>query len=109
MTARYPNIYAVSILSLCFFILFMAFFSSANSAAKALRDSGFKKVGFYSLAMLYLNFGLASLWTPHIVKRVNAKKAMIIASLMYSLWIISLAMTTAALKSETISSYLSYN
>lgn len=99
----------MGILSLSFFVLFMAFFSAANSAAKALRDCGFSNLGFYSLAMLYLNFGLASLWTPKVLKRFHAKKTMVIASLFYALWIISLAMTSAALKSETISAYLSYN
>ena len=87
----------------------MAFFSAANSSAKALKDSGFSNLGFYSLSMLYLNFGLASLWTPHVLKRLMAKKTMVIASTFYALWIISLALTTAALKSETISAALSYN
>ena len=77
---RYPNIKAVIILSASFFVLFMAFFSSANASAKALKDSGFNNMGFYSLSMLYLNFGLASLWTPRIVKSLHPKKSMVIAS-----------------------------
>jgi hypothetical protein len=106
---RYPNIRAIGILSGSFFTLFMAFFSSANSASKVLRDCGFANLGFYSLSMLYLNFGLSSLWTPIVVKRLHPKKAMVIASLFYSLWILSLALTSAALKNETIRSMLSYN
>lgn len=95
---RYPNIKAVIILSASYFVLFLAFFSSANSSAKALRDSGFNNMGFYSLAMLYMNFGLSSLWTPKVVKAIHPKKTMVIASIFYSLWIVSLALTTAALK-----------
>lgn len=106
---KYPNLRAVLILSGSFFILFMAFFSAANSAAKALRDCGFGSLGFYSLSMLYLNFGIASLWTPRIIKKLNAKLGMIIASLFYALWSIALGLTSAALKSVTISSMLSYN
>ena len=87
----------------------MAFFSSANSSAKVLRDCGFENLGFYSLSMLYLNFGLSSLWTPMVVKKICPKRAMVIASLFYSLWIISLALTSAALKNETIIEMLSYN
>jgi Ion channel regulatory protein UNC-93 len=106
---RYPNIKAVGILSASFFMLFMAFFSSANSASKVLKDCGFANLGFYSLSMLYLNFGLSSLWTPLVVKRLHPKVSMIIASLFYSLWIISLSLTSAALKNETIRGLLSYN
>jgi hypothetical protein len=90
-------------------MLFMAFFSSANSASKVLRDCGFANLGFYSLSMLYLNFGLSSLWTPMVVKKLQPKMSMVIASLFYSLWIISLALTSAALKNETIREMLSYN
>ena len=37
----FPNLKAVFILSLCFFMLFLAFNSGANSATKALKDNGF--------------------------------------------------------------------
>lgn len=106
---NYPNLKAVSILSGSFFILFMAFFSAANSSSKALRDCGFSNLGFFSLSMLYLNFGLASLWTTRVMKKLDAKMTMVLASTFYALWIISLALTSAALKSESISSALSYN
>lgn len=106
---RYPNIKAVIILSASFFVLFLAFFSSANSSSKALRDSGFNNMGFYSLSVLYLNFGLSSLWTPKVVIAIHPKKTMVIASVLYSLWIISLALTTAALKTPSIRENLSYN
>ena len=109
MNQRYPNIKAVIILSASYFVLFLAFFSSANSSAKALRDSGFNNMGFYSLAMLYMNFGLSSLWTPRVVKAIHPKKTMVIASIFYSLWIVSLALTTAALKTPSIRENLSYN
>lgn len=105
----YPNIKAILILSGSFFTLFMAFFSAANSAAKALRDCGFENLGFYNLAMLYLNFGLASTWTPRVLHILNAKRTMVLASLMYAIWIVSLAATSTALKSDTVSEYLSYN
>ena len=106
---KYPNIKAIMILSGSFFVLFLGFFAAANSSAKALRDSGFNNLGYYSLATLYLTFGLASIYTPRIVRKYHGKKSMVMASLVYSAWIISLALTTAALKSPTISSYLSYN
>ena len=106
---RHPNLKAIIILSCTYFVLFLAFFASANSSAKALRDSGFKNMGFYSLAMLYLNFGLSSLWTSKVVKAIHPKKTMVIASIFFSLWILSLALTTAALKTPSIRENLSYN
>ncbi len=44
-----------------------------------------------------------------VVKKLQPKMSMVIASLFYSLWIISLALTSAALKNETIREMLSYN
>lgn len=87
-------------LSFSFFVLFVAFNSAANSAAKALRDSGFNNLGYYSLALLNMTFGLGSIWAPKVVRKYSAKKAMSYATLTYAIWMLSLAMTTVILRGE---------
>ena len=64
----YPNLKSVVILAGSFFTLFLAFNSAANSAAKAMKDSGFNNLGFYTLSVLYMSFGIGSYWAPRMVR-----------------------------------------
>ncbi len=92
--SNYPNIKPVLILSASFFTLFLAFNSAANSAAKAMKDSGFENLGFYTLAVLYGTFGVGSYWAPRMVRYFKPKRGMALASIMYAVWIGSLALCT---------------
>lgn len=102
-TESYPNLSAVLTLAFSFFTLFLAFNSSANSAAKSLRDAGLDNLGFYTLSMLYCTFGLGSIWAPKMVRYFNPKRGMAMASLMYAIWIGSLGMYTVALRKGFLS------
>ena len=104
----YPNIKAVLILSVGFYVLFIAFFASANSASKALREAGYSNLGFYSLAVLYLFFSLSSFFTPLLIQKWEPKWSMVIASLTYALWIITLALTSLVLKNDSLKNWFSY-
>jgi len=95
---KYPNLGPMLWLSFCFYILFLAFNSTANSAAKALRDSGFDNLGFYTLSVLYLSFGIFSTVAPIIVRTLKAKKSLIIASLAYAVWMLSLGLCSVFLR-----------
>ena len=74
--------------------MFIAFNSTANSAAKALKDSGFNNLGFYTLSVLYMSFGIFSLLAPRMVKFFKAKKGMVVSSVGYAVWQLSLALCT---------------
>ena len=87
------------VLSFGFFILFLGFNSSASAVAKALKDSGFDKLGYYSISILYLGFGLGSIWAPKIVRRFNPKFTIVISTLTYALYSSSLCLTTIFLTS----------
>eukprot|EP00347_Sterkiella_histriomuscorum_P002200 403369080 len=108
MSESYPNIKGVLWISICFFVLFLAFSASANVASKALRECGFQNLGFYSLAMIYFFFGISSFITPLIVRRIKPKYCVMIASTAYGIWIFTLALTSMALKVESIRDNISY-
>ena len=102
-----PNLKAVLVLSLSFFVLFTAFFSASNAATKALKSCGFEDLAFQSLTTLYFFFGLSCFWAPKLIVKLGAKLSMALASLTYASWIVSLALTSLALKSDSLHDMLS--
>ena len=82
--------------------MFIAFNSTANSAAKAMKDSGFENLGFYTLSILYFSFGIFSLVAPRMVKFFKAKKGIVVSSVGYAIWQLSLALCTIFLRNEIL-------
>ena len=56
--------------------------------------------------MLYLTFGFGSMFAPWMIKQLNPKTALILASIVYAIWIVSLAITTLILKNTYLSEML---
>ena len=78
----------VTIISLGFFLLFIAFNSAQNYSAQAMKDAGFDDLGFYSLASLYLVFSFCSFLSTGLVNFLGVKKSLIFGSLGYFFWIL---------------------
>ena len=54
-----------------FLLLFTAFNSADNLAAKVLREDGFEELGFYSMAALYLVFAVSGFFSKAIVHAMS--------------------------------------
>ena len=48
---------------------------------------GYSYIGFHSLAVMYLTWGIGSIFSSKIIKMMGIKKAIVICSLLTSLWI----------------------
>jgi hypothetical protein len=64
---NYRNFDRVTLISVGFLLLFIAFNSAANLASKAMSDDGFDSLGFYSNACLYFVFAICSFFSTAIV------------------------------------------
>ncbi|CDW80012.1 major facilitator superfamily protein [Stylonychia lemnae] len=105
----YPNLKAVLSISGCFFLQFIAANSTMNVVSTTLKDCGFDNLGFYSLAVIYMVFGLSSLIAPPIIKRLKPNLSMVLGSLCYDIWLISLSLPAILLKSKDLKEVLTYN
>ena len=85
----WTNIGQVTILSLAFLLIFIAFNTCQNFASKILKDDGFESLGFISLAVLYLVFSFCGFFSTAIINKINnLKMALFIGSACYTFWII---------------------
>eukprot|EP00347_Sterkiella_histriomuscorum_P004956 403358441 len=80
---KYPNLDRVTILSFAFLLIFIAFDSADNLAAKAMKDDGFDSLGFYSMSVLYFVFALGSFFSTAIVNKIGYKYTLFGGSLTY--------------------------
>ncbi|MCK5176971.1 MAG: MFS transporter, partial [Candidatus Aenigmarchaeota archaeon] len=87
----------VKILSLSFFLIFLGFNGVQQYITVFFSDTGLIDLGFYSLILIYLCFTLSEPLSAVFVSKYGAKKCMIISSIFYSLFIISLLSKSVAL------------
>lgn len=80
----------VKMLSLSFLLIFLGFNGIQQYITPFFSEAGMIDVGFRSLILIYLFFLLFDPLSAVFVSRYGAKKSMIIASIFYSLFIISL-------------------
>lgn len=87
--SKWQNLDQVAIMSAGFMLLFTAFNTCQNFAAKVLKDDGFDDLGSITLAALYFTFGVSSFFSSAIVKAVgNVKLTMGFGAFCYSFWIV---------------------
>ena len=68
---KYPNFDRVTVATLSFLLLFTAFNSADNLAAKVLRDDGYSELGFYSMSCLYLVFAITGFTSKALVNKLK--------------------------------------
>ena len=84
---KYLNFDRLTLISLGFLLLFIAFNSAANLSAKAMKDDGFDNLGFYSMAVLYFVFAFSSFFSTAIVNKIGTKTALVGGALCYFCWV----------------------
>ncbi len=87
VSQKYRNLDRVTIISVGFLLLFIAFNSAANLSAQVLENDGFAGLGFYTMATLYFVFAFASFFSTTIVNKIGVKISLIIGSFCYFLWV----------------------
>jgi hypothetical protein len=70
-TPGYHNLWRATHCSLGFFLVSIAVNSVSNIQSQALEKSGYSKLGFFELAMFYLMFGLDSLFSASVLKKIG--------------------------------------
>lgn len=80
----------IKILSLGFLFIFLGFSGVERYVTAFFSEIGVIEVGFYSLILIYLFFLLFDPLSAVFVSKYGAKKCMILASIFYSLFILSL-------------------
>lgn len=86
---RETNLDRVTILSLGFLLLFIAFNSVSNISGQALKNNGFNGLGFYSLATLLLVFSFSSFFSSFFINKLGYKLSLFLGGLCYAFWILS--------------------
>ncbi len=70
---KYKNFDRVTLAAISFLLLFTAFNSADNLAAKILREDGYDALGFYSMACLYLVFAITGFFSKALVNSMKTK------------------------------------
>jgi hypothetical protein len=89
---RNLNLGNVLTLGFGFFILFTGYTGCQNITAKIMKDLGFQGLGFINLAVVYLSFGVGSLFASRINKALGTKLTLCFSGLAHALWIASFLM-----------------
>ena len=81
------NLDRVTIISIGFTLLFIAFNSAANLSAQTMSNLGYGGLGFYTMAVLYLVFAFTSFFSTAIVNKIGTKASLIFGGLCYFFWV----------------------
>ena len=83
------NIGQVTLLSVSFLFLFTAFNTCQNFSSSVLKQDGFDNLGFTSVAVLYLFFGIFSFFSSAIVNKIGTINiSMSLGAMCYTFWIV---------------------
>jgi len=77
----------IKILSLCFFVIFLAYNGVQQFLTAYFSDLGMVKTGFWSLILIYSSLLVANFFSGFIVAKFGVKKCLVVGSLLYPLFI----------------------
>jgi MFS family permease len=80
----------VKILSIAFMLIFLGYASVQQFVTAYFDEQGSASVGFRSLVIIYGSFFISNFFSSFFVSRFGAKRVMIVSSVFYSLYILSL-------------------
>lgn len=92
------NIWQATHCSMNFLILYISFNTVQSLQSQALEDNGLGKLGFWSLAIMYLSIAIGSIFTTVILNRIGPIKCMSIGSLFNTPYVFAMAL--ASIKGE---------
>lgn len=87
--SQYKNLGQLSLLAFGFFLLYTAYFSTANIVTLILAKNGYGPLGFLSIGLIYISWGLGSLISPTIYKRLGQRKSIFWGAVSNATWIYS--------------------
>jgi len=70
-----------------FFFLFTAFATCQNIVSEALDQNNYGGLGFYTLAALYITFGICSFLSTPLINRLGSIRAMQLGSVCFFIWV----------------------
>jgi MFS family permease len=83
----HANIGKLMIMNVGFLLLWSSFNTAQNLAAQILTDNGFDKLGFVSLAVLYLVCGLGCFLATPIVNKIGNRLSFVIGGFTYTMYV----------------------
>jgi hypothetical protein len=84
----YTNLDRITIISVGFLLLFIAFNSAANLSAEAMKADDLDGLGFYTMATLYFVFAFSSFFSTGIVNKMGTKTSLVVGALCYFFWVL---------------------
>jgi len=87
------NLGKLTLLALGFFMLYTAYCATANIVSLALEKNGYGPLGFLSIGFIYISWGLGSLISSTIYKRISQRWSIFLGAVSNSTWIFSSLLT----------------
>jgi MFS family permease len=84
----------ILLLSSAFMFIFFAFGSVERYITTFFSEQGFSNVGFYSLILIYVFFTITNPWVTGFISKYGAKKSMMLGTIMYGFFIISVSINS---------------
>ena len=93
MSGGWSNLFRVTECSFGIFIIYIAFNSTANICSLIFSKNGYGSLGYYMLAVLFLAWGIGSIFASAIVLKLGYRCCLVTGCLTQCIWINVCALT----------------